>query len=98
MSRIATIQSSLVAAAVLFLGGCTFGPQELIIILVIVVLLFGASRLPQLGKAVGETVKNFKESTGDALDGSEKKQIEAKEVAKIEEAKVERVEENSKKS
>lgn len=39
---------------------CGLGTWELLIVLAIVVLIFGASRLPQLGKALGETVKNFK--------------------------------------
>lgn len=36
------------------------GSQELLIILVIVVVLFGAKRLPQLGTGVGKGIKNFK--------------------------------------
>ncbi|MCP3959219.1 MAG: twin-arginine translocase TatA/TatE family subunit [bacterium] len=36
------------------------GIQELLVILLIVVVLFGATRLPQLGKGVGEGIKNFK--------------------------------------
>ncbi len=36
------------------------GFQELVVILVIVVVLFGASRLPQLGKGLGEGINNFK--------------------------------------
>lgn len=39
---------------------CGLGTWELLIVLAIVVLLFGAARLPQLGKALGETVRNFK--------------------------------------
>ncbi len=39
------------------------GATELIIILVIVVIMFGASRLPEIGKGVGEAIKNFKKST-----------------------------------
>ncbi len=38
------------------------GATELIIILVIVVILFGASRLPEIGRGVGEAIKNFKKS------------------------------------
>ncbi len=41
------------------------GASELIIILIIVVILFGASRLPEIGKGVGEAIKNFKKSTED---------------------------------
>ena len=41
------------------LGGLGFG--ELLVILVIVVIIFGASRLPQLGKGLGEGISNFRE-------------------------------------
>jgi sec-independent protein translocase protein TatA len=40
------------------------GMGELIIILLIVVILFGASRLPQLGKGLGEGIRSFKKSFG----------------------------------
>jgi sec-independent protein translocase protein TatA len=36
------------------------GIQELLIILLIVIIIFGASKLPQLGKGLGEGIKNFK--------------------------------------
>ncbi len=36
------------------------GTPELVVILVIVMVLFGASRLPQLGRGVGEAIRNFK--------------------------------------
>lgn len=42
------------------------GPMELVIILVIVVLLFGVGRLPELGSGLGEGIKNFKKSIKDA--------------------------------
>ena len=38
------------------------GIGELIVILGICVLLFGATRLPQIGKGVGEGIKNFREA------------------------------------
>jgi len=34
---------------------------ELLIILAIVVIIFGANRLPQLGKGIGSAIRNFKE-------------------------------------
>lgn len=40
----------------------TLGVQELLIILLIVLVIFGASKLPQLGKGLGEGIKNFKKS------------------------------------
>ncbi|MFZ3138265.1 MAG: twin-arginine translocase TatA/TatE family subunit [Thermodesulfovibrionales bacterium] len=36
------------------------GTQELIIILIIIVILFGATRLPQIGSGIGQAIKNFK--------------------------------------
>jgi sec-independent protein translocase protein TatA len=40
------------------------GMGELVIILLIVVILFGASKLPQLGKGLGEGIRSFKKSFG----------------------------------
>jgi sec-independent protein translocase protein TatA len=37
------------------------GLPELLVILVIVVVIFGASRLPQLGKGLGEGISNFRD-------------------------------------
>jgi sec-independent protein translocase protein TatA len=36
------------------------GTQELIVILLIVVIIFGANKIPQLGRGLGEGIKNFK--------------------------------------
>lgn len=36
------------------------GPWEIIIILVVVLVLFGPSRLPKLGRSVGEAIRGFK--------------------------------------
>lgn len=36
------------------------GFQELLVILMIVIVLFGATRLPQLGRGLGEGISNFK--------------------------------------
>jgi sec-independent protein translocase protein TatA len=40
----------------------TLGATELIIILVIVILIFGVNKIPQLGKGLGEGIRNFKTS------------------------------------
>ncbi len=40
----------------------TVGPQELLIILLIVIIIFGAKRIPELGKSLGEGIRNFKGS------------------------------------
>jgi len=46
------------------------GPMELTIILVIVVVLFGARRLPEIGSGFGQAIKNFKSgiSADDEID------------------------------
>ena len=38
------------------------GPLELILILVIVMLIFGVGKLPQVGQAVGKAVRQFRQS------------------------------------
>jgi sec-independent protein translocase protein TatA len=43
------------------------GLPGLIIILVVALIIFGPSKLPQLGKAVGQTLKEFKNSTKDIV-------------------------------
>jgi sec-independent protein translocase protein TatA len=48
------------------------GMPELLIILVIVVVIFGANRLPQLGRGLGSAIKNFKEGIKDETKESEK--------------------------
>ncbi len=40
----------------------TFGWPELLIVLAVVLLIFGATRLPQLGRAIGKTIRGFRES------------------------------------
>lgn len=49
------------------------GIQELIIILVIVVLIFGAGKLPELGSGIGKGIKNFKKATQDDGEDESKK-------------------------
>ncbi|HET7746760.1 MAG TPA: twin-arginine translocase TatA/TatE family subunit [Vicinamibacteria bacterium] len=38
------------------------GFQELILILLIVILIFGSSKIPELGRGLGEGIKNFRKS------------------------------------
>lgn len=53
--------------------GLGFG--ELILILIIVLLVFGAGKLPQIGDALGKSIKNFKRSASgnDEIDVTPKK-------------------------
>ena len=41
------------------------GPTELIIILVIVILIFGAGKLGSVGSALGKSIRDFREASGD---------------------------------
>jgi sec-independent protein translocase protein TatA len=53
------------------------GWQELIIILIIVVIIFGVGRLPEIGSALGKGIKNFKKSmneTNEITDQSSKEE------------------------
>lgn len=60
------------------------GHTEIILIVLVVVILFGATKLPQLGSAIGQTVKNFKRGMREArteeenLNAEDKKQLEDK--------------------
>lgn len=53
----------------------TFGAQELILILVIVLFLFGAKKIPEMARGLGEGIRGFRQSlkgdgTGDETDGA----------------------------
>jgi len=49
------------------------GPQELIIILVIVLIIFGATRVPQLMRGLGQGIREFKEAVNEGdKDAKEK--------------------------
>jgi sec-independent protein translocase protein TatA len=54
------------------------GTQELLIILGIVIVLYGGTRLPQIGKGIGEAIRNFKKATSepDEVDVTPKKPVE----------------------
>jgi sec-independent protein translocase protein TatA len=60
------------------------GTQELLIILVLVMIIFGAGKLPQVGGALGKGLRNFKKGVNDANED-------------IEEAKVEEIDEKDEK-
>lgn len=44
------------------------GLPELLVILAIVILVFGANRLPEIGRGIGKAIRNFKEAGDDADD------------------------------
>ena len=45
------------------------GTQELLIIFLIVLLLFGANRIPEIGRALGKGIRDFKRATREVEDG-----------------------------
>ena len=44
------------------------GIPELIVILFIIILIFGASRLPEIGRGLGKGIRNFKDATRDGVN------------------------------
>lgn len=52
------------------IGG--LGPWELGIVLVIVLVVFGAGKLPEIGSALGSAIQNFKKGTRGEKDAPEK--------------------------
>ena len=44
------------------------GLPELLVILAIIVIIFGANKLPQLGRGIGSAIKNFKDEVKDKDD------------------------------
>jgi sec-independent protein translocase protein TatA len=53
----------------LFLMG--LGMQEMVILLLIVLIIFGGSRLPSLAKGLGESVRNFKRGINEGSDDAD---------------------------
>jgi sec-independent protein translocase protein TatA len=49
------------------------GFPELLLILIIVIVIFGAGRLPQLGRGLGEGISNFKKGLSDGKDENKRR-------------------------
>ena len=49
------------------------GPLETLVILIVILLLFGAKRLPEIGRALGEGIREFKKSLRDSGENQEDK-------------------------
>lgn len=64
----------------------SFGIWELLLVLLIILLVFGATRLPQIGEALGKAIKNFRK--GLSMDDSSKNdQVSASKTEKQESEK-----------
>jgi len=68
----------------------TMGISELIIILVIVLIIFGAGRLPQIGEGVGKALKGFKKEVNEIPPPQEVAQAQPEVTATVEAAHVDR--------
>lgn len=54
---------------------------EILLIMAVLMLLFGASRLPQLGSSLGSAIRNFKKGFGGEDDGADKTDAEKAKLA-----------------
>jgi sec-independent protein translocase protein TatA len=63
----------MVTPIALLIGG--LGTQEILLILVVAVLLFGGKKIPELAKGLGEGIRNFKTSMKEEEKVDEKKQV-----------------------
>ena len=51
----------------------TIGFWELVLILLIILLVFGAAKLPEIGRALGKALKEFKSATKDSSEKPDKR-------------------------
>ncbi len=56
------------------------GVPGLILIIVLALIIFGPKKLPELGRAVGTTLKEFKKSAKDLVDDEDKEEKEIKRI------------------
>ncbi len=66
-----------IQSAVLSVGRAMLGTPEILAILAVVVLLFGAAKLPQLGKGLGEAIGNFKKAKKDGEEAALRTEVDA---------------------
>jgi sec-independent protein translocase protein TatA len=64
------------------------GPTELVVILVILLVLFGGSKLPSLAKGLGQSIKEFKKASHE-VEAAVDEAVKPAEPKKVEPAKVE---------
>jgi len=62
----------------------TIGMPELLVVLVIIIIVFGVGKLPEIGGALGKGIREFR-SASQGPDAEEKKTAEAKKEEKVEE-------------
>ena len=74
------------------------GMGELVIILLIVLVVFGANKLPGIGDALGRSIKNFKRSSKVEDDDDKDKELESKDAKQLPTASPKQIAESSSKS
>ena len=52
----------------------SFGIWEIVFILVIILIVFGVGKIPQVGGAIGKAIRNFKKAQSGEDEGEEKKE------------------------
>lgn len=64
------------------------GMGELIVVMIIVLLIFGAGKLPQIGDALGRSIKNFKRASNgdDEIEVKKRDELESKRAGALEAA------------
>lgn len=66
--------------------GRSIGPLEIFLIVVVVLIIFGAGRLPEVGRGIGTAIKEFRGSIGgkDNAETEDAKKLDTKDDAKSE--------------
>ncbi|MFZ5648212.1 MAG: twin-arginine translocase TatA/TatE family subunit [Bacillota bacterium] len=54
-----------------------FQPTHLILILIVILIIFGPGKLPEVGKYIGKTISDFRKATNDAIDEQKKTEAQA---------------------
>ncbi len=70
------------------------GFPELMVILIIIMIIFGAGKLPEIGSAFGRSIKNFKSSMKEAQEEEDNSQVEEGQQGAIEEGAEAKAEED----
>jgi sec-independent protein translocase protein TatA len=52
----------------------SIGPMEWVVIFVVALIMFGPKKLPELGKALGKSIREFKKATNGMLEDDDKKE------------------------
>ena len=65
---------------VALIGEMLLSPMHLVFVMVIVLILFGPGKLPELGKGLGKGIREFKDALRGAAEGTPEKKVEEKRI------------------